>query len=258
MSVGAGNLSSASCRPPPVQPSSEECLNCRSALQRPERKWPKLPTEIEEAILDRTAVATMIPARYARSGSDQCGKKRPLRCGFPRRFALSLPERAGRSADTDPKTVTFSEREIREAARLLEHIIRNAPELVDVVMKPPLRAAGGEGHGDRRFLLDLARRAVFERQRRTAFFDQAMFGEPAWDMLLALYVADFVGGKQTIGNLAELVDVPVSTVVRWAGQLERNDCIIREPHPHDRRAIFVRLTDKAREGLDAYFSSLAQ
>ena len=171
---------------------------------------------------------------------------------------MSLPERAGRSADTDPKTVTFSEREIREAARLLEHIIRNAPELVDVVMKPPLRAAGGEGHGDRRFLLDLARRAVFERQRRTAFFDQAMFGEPAWDMLLALYVADFVGGKQTIGNLAELVDVPVSTVVRWAGQLERKHCIIREPHPHDRRAIFVRLTDKGREGLDAYFSSLAQ
>lgn len=199
----------------------------------------------------------MMAGRYARSGSDQRGR-RPAAVRRSKEIALSVPELAHREPETDPRSVTFSEREIREAARLLEHIIRNAPELVDVVMKPPLRSGGGQVHGDRRILLELARRAVFERQRRTAFFDGAMFGEPAWDMLLALYVADFVGGKQTIRNLADLVNVPVSTVVRWAGQLERKDCIIREPHPHDRRAVFVRLTDAARQGLDAYFSSLSQ
>jgi hypothetical protein len=34
------------------------------------------------------------------------------------------------------------------------------------------------------------------------------FGEPAWDMLLALYVSEQSAGRLTMSRLAELVEAP--------------------------------------------------
>jgi DNA-binding MarR family transcriptional regulator len=172
---------------------------------------------------------------------------------------LSLPGRVRGQADGDRRTISLSEREARDAARLLTRLIGESPELVEVILKSPARTARGHHEtADRRSLLDLAKRALFERRQRSEHLTKAIFGEPAWDVLLVLYIADFVGGKQTIGNVASLVDVPVSTVVRWVRQLEREQLATREPHPHDRRMVFVRLGKRGREVLDRYFSSLPE
>ena len=172
---------------------------------------------------------------------------------------MSLPEQARGPAGGDARTVSLSEREARDAARLLARLISGSPELVDVILTSSSRTARGPRElADRKLFLDLAKRALFERQQRSKHLTKAIFGEPAWDVLLVLYIADFVGGKQTIGNLASLVDVPVSTVVRWVRQLERENLATREPHPHDRRMVFVRLGELGREVLDRYFSSLSE
>ena len=206
----------------------------------------------------RSDVASMVSVRYSHPRSGHVGGANS-NAALSEETALSLPGRARAAAGPDSKSITFSEREIREAVKLLAHIISDAPELVDVIIKPVARIAREQrGDADRKYLLDLARRALFDRRHRATHFNKAMFGEPAWELLLVLYVADFVGGKQTIGNLAELVEAPTSTTVRWVGHLEREHLVVREPHPHDRRMVFVRLNKNGREALDGYFSTLAE
>ena len=172
---------------------------------------------------------------------------------------MPLPGRARGPAGGNTRIISLSEREARDAARLLTRLISESPELVEVILKSSARTAPAHREpADRKLCLDLAKRALLERRLRSNHLTNAIFGEPAWDVLLVLYIADFVGGKQTISNVASLVDVPVSTVVRWVRQLERENLATREPHPHDRRMVFVRLGELGREVLDRYFSSLPE
>ena len=79
-----------------------------------------------------------------------------------------------------------------------------------------------------------------------------MFAEPAWDMLLYLYVCDFSEGRQTIGQLADLVETPLTTVLRWVAYLEKEHLVVRRHHPTDRRIVFVELADKGRIAMEAF------
>ena len=81
-----------------------------------------------------------------------------------------------------------------------------------------------------------------------------MFGEPAWEMLLCLYITDQSEGHQSISRLAELVETPLSTTVRWIDYLDRERLIEREPNPTDKRVIYIRLAARGRELLEAYLS----
>lgn len=172
---------------------------------------------------------------------------------------MSHPGRPRHNGNRKPRPITLSKREVREAAKLLARIVGEDPEMLDVLLQPPPRSAADEDRApDRHELLELARRALLERQHRTKLFSKVMFGEPAWDVLLALYIADFVSGRQTTGSIAFTIDTPVTTVVRWISYLEKEHMVSREPHPHDRRMMFVRLTEKSRELLSQYFLSLSK
>ena len=60
----------------------------------------------------------------------------------------------------------------------------------------------GIGESDR--TARIARSILAERRRRASFFDPTIFGEPAWDILLALYGDERTHGRQTIGQLVNL------------------------------------------------------
>jgi len=81
-----------------------------------------------------------------------------------------------------------------------------------------------------------------------------MFGEPAWELLLSLYVMDQDGPRLTIGRLIESTECPPTTALRWLQYLQDQDLIVRREHPGDARTAFVSLTNKAREALDLYLS----
>ena len=81
-----------------------------------------------------------------------------------------------------------------------------------------------------------------------------MFGEAAWDMLLALYILDMSGQRQTVGSLLHFSGTPMSTAKRWLDFLSAHDLVRREAHPTDRRTAFIGLSDRARQKLDLYFS----
>ena len=98
-----------------------------------------------------------------------------------------------------------------------------------------------------------AREILRHRRRRYDLFGRSMFGEPAWEMLLRLYMLDS-GQRQTLSRLAEFCGAPKTTAIRWIEYLEVQRLIRRESHPNDKRAEFVELTDRAREALELYLS----
>lgn len=102
-------------------------------------------------------------------------------------------------------------------------------------------------------LRDRAGEILSNRRRRHDIFGKAMFGEPAWDMLLLLYAIEH-GERQTIGRLGDLAGASKTTALRWFDYLEAQKLVQRDPHPTDKRAAFVELTDKGRDALELYLS----
>ena len=167
---------------------------------------------------------------------------------------MSLPERSDGEPETPIRTIAVSEEDAQAAARLLARVAGAAG-----AEGPLLSVSGDSGLfdvPDRTVLVERARKALSDRQRRTQYFSRAVFGEPVWDILLILYISDFSGTRLTIGKLAELIDTPLTTTLRWIGYLEKEHLLERQPHPNDKRMGFIRMLGKARDALDTYFASI--
>lgn len=124
---------------------------------------------------------------------------------------------------------------------------------------PLLRETCGDPYGEtRRYREDLVERAKVElkaRRHRHGHFPSSMFGEPAWDMLLVLYLAEG-GTYETICSLVHGAGAPHATSLRWLHVLENHGLVIRKPHPADGRVTLVGLTGEGRQALDDYFSTV--
>jgi hypothetical protein len=198
--------------------------------------------------------------------SDCCGGGRPAighrrseqRAGSPRLCAAEkfkvVPkqdklEAAGANAP-------FTERDIREAARLLRLIA----SLDDTAPRNSLGPDTEERQPqtvDREVLLSRAKKHLRDRQVRRHYFNRAIFGEPAWDTLIVLYISEFFGRSLTVGKLVSWIEAPLSTTQRWIAYLEKERLVAKEGHPDDKRMAYVRLLDKGRTILDEYFSAVA-
>jgi DNA-binding MarR family transcriptional regulator len=96
-----------------------------------------------------------------------------------------------------------------------------------------------------------------ERRRRIeAFGDDTLFGEPAWDILLDLFVAGERGKRVAVTSACIGSGVPSTTALRWLNVLELRGMVEREDDNHDARRSFVRLTAKARAMMLDYFANL--
>ena len=153
--------------------------------------------------------------------------------------------------DESARTITLSPRDIGAARRVLRLLLgadRRAAEVLEFqALAEPLENL------DRAMLKALARESLANRRRRTKVFGQSMFGEAAWDMLLTLYIMDFSGARQTVGDVMKMAGTPSTTALRWLGFLVSHGYVRREEHPTDRRANFVMLTDRGRTKMDEYF-----
>lgn len=94
-----------------------------------------------------------------------------------------------------------------------------------------------------------------ERQRRNRFFNRSMFAEPAWDMLLAIYIMQ--GHRVNVATLVSMVGVPQTTGLRWLQYLEKERFVRRVPDPDDRRQVSVHLLDHGFARIEAYLGSIS-
>lgn len=150
-------------------------------------------------------------------------------------------------------TIRLSERDAQEVRRLLR--LLTTTNSTQSLWAQPTRASG-PFHSDA--LLEIARVVVASRQSRKAYFASSIFGEPAWDMLLTLYVADREGMPVTVGRLAQLSDARLTTAIRWIEYLEQSGLIERRDHPHDARVVLIELTEQAIDKLETYFRDLLE
>lgn len=102
----------------------------------------------------------------------------------------------------------------------------------------------------------VVRQMIANRQARSRFFDPALFGEPAWDMLLDLTAARGEGARVSVTSLCIAAAVPATTALRWLTQMVESGIFQRVPDPADRRRAFIALSDNAIAAMAAYFADL--
>ena len=79
------------------------------------------------------------------------------------------------------------------------------------------------------------------RRQRELFLCLELFGEPAWDIMLDLFVNQEQGIPVSVSSLCIAASVPNSTAFRWIDNLTKQGIIIQIADPDDRRRTWVRL-----------------
>ena len=105
-------------------------------------------------------------------------------------------------------------------------------------------------------LADMARELYSERRRRDEFFPDGLFGEPAWDLLLALYSAHDEGRRVRQLDVMSAARVPATTAIRLVADLKQRGLIATHRDAVDRRLVFVELSAEGLERMTHYLSTL--
>ena len=107
-------------------------------------------------------------------------------------------------------------------------------------------------------LVKRARLVLHERRLRRQFLPEELFHEPAWDMLLALFVSRDVDQPMYVKALVGMSDAPVTTSQRWIEHLHKLGLINRVIDPVDRRRVEISLSQSGNRALRAYLRALEQ
>jgi len=105
-------------------------------------------------------------------------------------------------------------------------------------------------------LTDYARLTLIGRKQRDRYFDPMLFSNPAWDILLSLYVADADGKPVGVIETCTAAPVPQGVALRWLGYLKQEEMVVETPDPARPRQTIIRLTDQTRLAVSAYLASL--
>ena len=122
------------------------------------------------------------------------------------------------------------------------------------------RSAGAPAHSspagqDHPVWVELARQTYDDRRRRNKIFhSEELFGEPAWDILLDLFIAAKERRRVSVTSACIGSAVPSTTALRWISILERQGLLTREADPGDARRVYVRLSPAGYEAMLEYFS----
>ncbi|MEG3163712.1 MarR family winged helix-turn-helix transcriptional regulator [Sphingomonas sp. PB2P19] len=97
-----------------------------------------------------------------------------------------------------------------------------------------------------------------ERRLRRQHLPPELFHEPAWDMLLALFVARDDDMPMNIKALVAMADAPVTTSQRWIEHLYKLRLIDRVIDPTDRRRVEISLSETGLDAVANYLRAIAR
>ncbi|WP_170304751.1 winged helix DNA-binding protein [Croceicoccus estronivorus] len=138
--------------------------------------------------------------------------------------------------------------ELREIG---EKLLRWSGELERAAARA--RSAGG----GKDQLLAIAERYYQSRRARDNRFPKDIFGEPAWDILLDLFINTRRRRTVSTTSLCIASSAPATTALRYISVLEKRGLVRRKRSRHDGRVHYVELTDSAREAMECYLADLA-
>ena len=99
-----------------------------------------------------------------------------------------------------------------------------------------------------------ADRLYAERRRRDALFPDGLFGEPAWDLLLAMFTAREKGQAMILCRAYKAAGVSDTTGRRLLDRMEEDGLITRRRAPRSRKMRVVELTETAAARLVDYLA----
>lgn len=103
-------------------------------------------------------------------------------------------------------------------------------------------------------LLAEARRLSRARRARDDVFGHDLFLNPAWNILLELFIAAEEGRNVTIKSACVASGVPQSTALRHIAHLVDIRLAVRHVHPSDARSAYLKLTERGRAKMAAFIS----
>ena len=102
------------------------------------------------------------------------------------------------------------------------------------------------------------RSMIRARRLRSRFFEDDLFADPAWDMLLDLLQAEIAQLRVPVSSLCIAAAVPATTALRWLKTLTDKGLFVRRADPHDGRRVFVELSPTASMAMRRYFAAVGQ
>lgn len=107
--------------------------------------------------------------------------------------------------------------------------------------------------------LDAATHALADRRARAEHFDSLrLFGEPAWDILLDLYIHQARQEAVTVKSAIIGSGASAVTVMRWLNALDQEGLVRSETDPTDDRQMLLRLTAEGYEAITRYLERVAR
>ncbi|WP_343526043.1 hypothetical protein [Sphingomonas sp.] len=88
------------------------------------------------------------------------------------------------------------------------------------------------------------------------YFDHSLFADPAFDMLLFVFLEEEEGRMVETSACYRASGVPRTTAVRWINMLVSMGMFESAPHPTDRRLALLSLSEEARAGMRQWLGGL--
>jgi len=139
---------------------------------------------------------------------------------------------------------------IREATSMLQRELAQF-EAIHSVRTPPPQPVIGEGVAVAR-----AKRLYGARRRREGLLAELadLFHDPAWDMMLALFIAGEAKREVSITEASLASIAPTTTGIRYLSTLASRGVVSFVKDPVDGRRRNVQLSRAARDRMMAFFS----
>jgi len=87
------------------------------------------------------------------------------------------------------------------------------------------------------------------RRLRARHLPSLSLGEPAWDILLDLAVAQYWRRETSVTSLCIAADVPSTTALRWINSMTREGLIVRRPCQRDGRRSFLAIAPETYQAM---------
>lgn len=116
--------------------------------------------------------------------------------------------------------------------------------------------ANSLAHMDDKGLSQIALRILQERLRRYRYLDSDLFGEPAWAILLDLFVSTANGSLATVKTACLASESPPTTALRYISILVDRGLVERRPSSEDGRLTTLALTYRAMAAVREYLRHL--
>jgi len=107
---------------------------------------------------------------------------------------------------------------------------------------------------------DIAHAAIrlqASRQRRDAYFDAPLFRDPAWDIMLDLFIAQCRGARPSLACVHVVAGVPRATALRIVQYLAKTGLVEQSGDPLYPDSLCLKLTAEGDRGMRGFLAGEA-